>query len=359
MRKIDIALPCAAIFLTTCTTYSGERLRLLTTYAFYSPNKTEIFKDKDPAADEVAIGLSNEEEGYASGVKLNPSGIETAKKLFSAYCRSGKPSMELKVPIRAVLLSPSRGQIIDETTSSLSQVRWETEKFVGSFFALTATGPGLRNGYDYAHSIWTEGKSGDIGIGAAAFQSSSESLHQSKQTSEVPHAVMYPNDPKVYLSYGGARYLEVINDHAEFRTGSSDGVFGMTTGEPLIAFEIDYTKGDYRRYVAEHQMFALKPLRFAETFYFPNYYTMLIPEKEQAGIWRGLHPSRTFFVSSGKFKLSEAVRERHSIWNAYFETFTSYKVAQTKDPMVVDYEVSLDLSLFCAYGRPIEDFITK
>lgn len=147
--------------------------------------------------------------------------------------------------------------------------------------------------------------------------------------------------------------MEVTNDRAMFIKYNRVGVFGYATSTPLNVFEFGNKNGDYQR------MFALMPLIFAETFYFPNFYTMLIPEEEQKGIWKGSHSSKAFFVSGGKFQLGEAVRDRYSLWDAYFQSFTSYKAAQTKDPRVIDYEVSLDLSLFCAYGRPVDDFISK
>jgi hypothetical protein len=82
---------------------------------------------------------------------------------------------------------------------------------------------------------------------------------------------------------------------------------------------------------------------------------MLIPEPEQRRLWG----SRTYFTTGSGFNLSAAVRERDRLWERYLQTFTSRKEAQSANPRLVDYEVSLDLGLFCAYGRAVADLTAR
>jgi hypothetical protein len=82
---------------------------------------------------------------------------------------------------------------------------------------------------------------------------------------------------------------------------------------------------------------------------------MLIPPQTQKDLFGGT----AFVRTDGTFDLAAAVRDRKRLWSAYIERFSSVKEAQDKDPDVTRYEVTLDLSAFCAYGRPVTDLTTK
>lgn len=192
-------LSFAALSLAACSTYSGKKLQMLTENRFYSPNGVALSQKE-----ELRQSPSDEHERSKSVDESKESGTKTAKDLFSAYCANNKPRLKLKVPIRVVLPLHEKGTIIDEAANSATQSRRDIEQYAASFFNLACIGPGLRNLYHYAHPEWIDGMSGDIGIAASEFTSSSELMQQSQVTSTIPHAVMFPNDPKIYLSYGGA-----------------------------------------------------------------------------------------------------------------------------------------------------------
>jgi len=137
-------------------------------------------------------------------------------------------------------------------------------------------------------------------------------------------------------------------------------------------------------------VYPIKPLVPFEPRFFSSSFTMLMPLKVQRTVWANgskeklknlpnyataseeqranafreidqkINDWQGFFVNEdGTFNISDAVKERSDLWQEYIQTFTNVKRSQSADPQIIDYEVSLDLNVFCAYGRPISDFITK
>jgi hypothetical protein len=99
---------------------------------------------------------------------------------------------------------------------------------------------------------------------------------------------------------------------------------------------------------------------------FSAFYTMLIPLELQKKLWphlvvRGgkwLWMDYFFLKEDGSYNFQRAIVDRKSIFEEYIKTFTKVKEAQTSDPQVLNFEVSLDLSVLCQYSRPISDLVS-
>ena len=57
--------------------------------------------------------------------------------------------------------------------------------------------------------------------------------------------------------------------------------------------------------------------------------------------------------------IANALRYRELYWRQYVERFTSIKEAPSDEGGALKFEVSLDLSLFCRYGRPIRELVSR
>ena len=55
---------------------------------------------------------------------------------------------------------------------------------------------------------------------------------------------------------------------------------------------------------------------------------------------------------------SEAIKYQKIIWERYINKFTTVKELNLSEKEI-KFEVSLDLTLFCKYGRPVSDLVTK
>lgn len=112
-----------------------------------------------------------------------------------------------------------------------------------------------------------------------------------------------------------------------------------------------------------------------ESNFFASYFTMLIPEAVQGKVW-GLkdydgriqafgytqpapRPDRSL-EKQPKAMLSAkaAIEDRLKLWTAYFKKFTMVKEAPSDSADVIRYQASLDLNLFCQYGRFIGDLVS-
>ena len=102
-------------------------------------------------------------------------------------------------------------------------------------------------------------------------------------------------------------------------------------------------------------LYPLYPVIPFETEFLPRHFTMLIPEATQ----NDLFEKRTYFLKDdGSFNLSAAISERDRLWEAFINGQTSLKESQTDDPQVIDFEVELNLDIFCSYGRLVSDLVT-
>ena len=82
---------------------------------------------------------------------------------------------------------------------------------------------------------------------------------------------------------------------------------------------------------------------------------MLIPEATQQQLFK----QKTYFLKEdGSFNLSDAIHNRKKIWDDYIAAQTSLKESQTDDPQIIDFEVELNLTAFCSYGRFVGDLVT-
>jgi hypothetical protein len=133
-------------------------------------------------------------------------------------------------------------------------------------------------------------------------------------------------------------------------------------------------------------VFVLKNSSIAEIDLLSDNYTMLIPWNVQRKIFgekfrgrgseirasretcrqarrrnRSGKSYRGMFINQcdGSILTDVAVTDRVGMWSAYIKRFTRVKESATEDPQVYKYSVTLDLDVFCSYGRNISEFVSK
>ncbi len=96
---------------------------------------------------------------------------------------------------------------------------------------------------------------------------------------------------------------------------------------------------------------------------FSTRFTMLIPRDTEKQFFSDLHLNgeigHNFQKRNGSFDLSTAVENRAHLWLNYLERAVTVKEARTSNPSTVKYQATVDLNLFCKYGRPINDLSSK
>lgn len=91
-----------------------------------------------------------------------------------------------------------------------------------------------------------------------------------------------------------------------------------------------------------------------------NEYTILAPkevvEKMTGSEFNSQYPYSSIILDeNGQIDISKAVRRKNDVWKAYIRKFTSIKEASEDNSRKSSIELSLDLNVFCKYGRKISD----
>lgn len=81
-----------------------------------------------------------------------------------------------------------------------------------------------------------------------------------------------------------------------------------------------------------------------------NEYTLILPKDVQTKVF-----GRPFVDQSIKY----AVEERSKLWQYMALRYTTVKEAVNDDPDTLNFEIGLDLSLFCQYKRRVSDLVSR
>lgn len=354
----------------------------------YSPNANEMDK---AAQQQFQIGDS-----------------KVANRLFQFYCQDNKQKRRLAVPIKAILSQSPNGLPLDAASDGVALKKELIRDMAETFFIRTATAkiPGRNDTgnlfatpfgtYDSAVTkarAWRIGveksKSLDIRICPPYLDrwligdgmSSKGCVREDK-----PVLAFYDRTHPLLATF--IPLPRIIGPQIAFTdvTDLRGGGFIKAQPDPI---SVEDRTGWLTQLLSEGkgrpepnqmvQLFPAPPVVSYEAHWFTSQFTMLIPETIQKQVFAkyydapyGIHAGeydsnrngyidgKGFFVNSDEsFNLTDAVEKRTALWNAYFKTFTQIKEAQTEDPVVIDFEVNLDLNLFCAYGRNINDLTSK
>ncbi|MBM4253386.1 MAG: hypothetical protein FJ146_15565 [Deltaproteobacteria bacterium] len=270
------------------------------------------------------------------------------RKVFSLYCNNGKPKRKLTTKIKAVLPKPPKGIVIDKAAEVREAIYRGFRDIVKSF---------------YRWDSYADATSKDRGDHLSPFYALTDTSadHFVKMAKDN----RYNDDLQVSLLaiHGQPTLLLATSSVPTYKTvtysGSQPGMFQVkTTTEKAQnhgAIDLVFPKRPWRD-VEGKALFPLYPVIPFETMYFPRYFTMLIPEATQ----QQLFDRQSYFLrDDGSFNLSAAIQDRYKLWDDYIVAQTSLKESQTDDPQIIDFEVDLNLSAFCNYGRLIDDLVTN
>jgi hypothetical protein len=93
-----------------------------------------------------------------------------------------------------------------------------------------------------------------------------------------------------------------------------------------------------------------------------TYYVPLMSAEVQKKVFRpGTFQGRTEIAvkSDGSPSIAEALKAREALWIKYIQGQTTVKESVTDDGNVFNFEVSLELNNFCAFGRAVGDLTAQ
>jgi len=280
--------------------------------------------------------------------------LHSPQETLKLYCSNGKPRRSWNLPIRAIVPRPPAGIPIDQASEIKGRVYQAFRNIIGPAIFIDEPAPLV---------------SGAIEVTAAARVVAVSTADPETVLAKFRETRLSENATTLMVGYDGQRglFLGVI-DAKEFaieRIGSPaedkwklKGVAGGTRHNPSLMGAV---WADRRFKSAEGDViYPVYPAGVLEAGLLPMHFTMLVPPGVQKKYFAELTPERGFFIrEDGTFDLGDAVGSRQRLWNAYFNKAVVVEEAQTSDPDVVQFNVRMDLDLFCAYARPVQDLLTK
>lgn len=280
--------------------------------------------------------------------------LHSPQETLKLYCSNGRPRQSWNLAVRAIVPKPPAGIPIDQASEIKGRVYQAFRNIIGPAIFIDEPAP-----------LGTSAS--EVGAGSrlvAVSTADPESIlakFRETRLSEGATTLMIGYDAHRGL------FLGVI-DAGEFaveRSGSPSedkwklkGVAAGTRHNPSLMGAV-WT--DRRFKSAEGEViYPVHPAGVLEAGLLPMHFTMLVPPAVQKKYFAELTPERGFFIrEDGTFDLGEAVGRRQGLWNAYFNKAIVVEEAQTSDPDVVQFNIRMDLDLFCAYARPVQDLLTK
>lgn len=269
------------------------------------------------------------------------------RRVFEYYCSGGRSQRPLETTIRAVLPRAPKGVAID-AASSLQQELYE-------YFRLFAKNYYKASIYeDDSRNQKLSGSPLAYAMKEPSMESCVALAKETRVNEKVPFTLLSVNGTNTLLL--GAMRMPIYSRSSY--SGSEAGLFQWrkASGEPPQHNSIDVIFPSRPMFDDQGQkIYPVYPTLPFEVLFFQKYFTMLIPAETQQQLFQG----NTFFLrDDGSFDLGKATQRRAAVWEAYVGTQTSLKEAQSDDPQIVDFQVKLDLNLFCRYGRVVSDLLT-
>ena len=269
------------------------------------------------------------------------------KRVFDHYCTNGRNQRPLETTIRAVLPRLPKGVALDTASSAQQDIYKYFRNIAKSYY----------NPDVYDHTIKNKSLPKPQSIFAAKEPSLDTCVSLAKETR------VSDKTPMTLLSIDGTNTLLLgllklpVYSYVSY-SGSEKGLFQWRESKdepPVIsAMDVIFPK---RPMIDENgkKIFPVYPALPFEMIFLQTKFTMLIPRETQQQLFNG---EEFFLREDGSFDLGAATQRRSSVWKAYIASQTSLKEAQTDDPQIVDFQVKLDLNLFCRYGRVVTDLLT-
>lgn len=270
------------------------------------------------------------------------------RKVFNFYCSKGKQQRAIRTPIRAVLPRAPKGVAIDKAAELREKIYVAFRDLAKSFYAPAIYEKAPRTLNDDSKNFHFYGLREASG---SEFVKSSKELRLSQ---DLPITYLHlDGSPTVYLAMASLPTFTTVD-----YSGSQPGMFQIRESKEqapnYAGIDVVFPKRSFRDQDGK-ALYPLYPTLPFETEFFSMHFTMLIPAATQQQIFGN---SSYFLKEDGSFDFTSAINNRERLWQDYIVAQTSLKESQSDDPQIIDFEVELNLSAFCAYGRLVSDLVT-
>lgn len=276
---------------------------------------------------------------------------------FPQYCQSGKQVRDVTQKIRLVIPRPPKGLALAAAQNKAAELKQVGEAMIPLFFQY-ASDPSdvliLKEGEKYPavrSFALQSGKSVDL---EKEFQNPRSTVGGVVYINRF--VFLKPTDSDVvYLVpnrftelHWGLKYFDagIYSNHP---IPGRSGLFALTPERSIRAKNL--TTQPY------NAVSVLAPARNMALYDFHTNFTALISATK---VQEDLPELQSIFLNpDGSISTAKALQAKEQFWKFYLQKFTTVKEAQSDNPAFKDYEVSLDLNLFCTFGRQTMGLLSK
>lgn len=316
-----------------------------------------------PAKDEIkTLRAVNFYSGATSGFVGTPASISKDAKLgseatedwYKQFCFNGKPLKKYGYKVKAIIPSSPAGSVTTEAAQERSEWVKSADKVVLDLFTSGRRKPETRN--PYSGEVQNSKVLAIASQEKAAFIKDYEDNAYRDRNSVVRDYVqawMFLKPSKnddVYLVPRFSMFL--TNPQGVKLSGNTASLIQVPTSRgsglpPIYLAQDDFTVRTSTGLVN----FSPLSLAYLDDLYqMTENFVLLVPTEEQEKF--GISPY-------DPTNLKQVVMDRAKAFDEVIKRFTTVKSEQSDDPNVINYQLDFDYGLFCAYGRPLKDVLSK
>lgn len=346
---------------TSCSTtpsYEDKIAGAREVYQFYNDN--ELLNKIETAGENLNLFYTRRQQSERTVLRQESfKNIKTSKIIFDHYCKNGRQRKPITSKVKAVIVDPPSNLAVEEIASYLINQRKSIDERMKAFYILVSSiMVDTKNG----RALSLQMRSGSFSMINGSIE---EHIKSGVSKCDHPRHCM----PSFYMKQDGTFIAAMVNpisfskkkyqDYFK-KTGSPYGVYKVSLEPNRIEFTDNKRVKRKGQVIYNGWVFSPSIL--------PELFTLLIPPEVQKSYFTkrkiNYHtsefPSKNndqyFFIKrGGDFDLTDAIKNKDHVWVEYINNATRVTKAQSSDPRVINYEVELNLNLFCKYGRYIGD----
>lgn len=315
---------------------------------------------QEPATERERLYFWNKGAIAAIG---NAKSDGVSKKLFDFYCRDGKQAVPVKKYITAILGKAPHNIPLDNATNLRSQQKERIEKAIRGFFSIN--GAVFRDFYSPSLKmrstlLWTDANS-------------NQAMSNAIKSIEISCDHSINCNPPTFVDTGGD-ILTFLTGFPSILDETGKATETFPGGNHFVT--IDFNKQSSRpcrktdgQRCQEGKVptYQSVNLILPEASLLTREYVLLMSRKELdvnlggelRKIGKGVAGADYLFGNEESENISNLIQYSPAIWSAYFSIFTQMAEVQSQDPQIINYEVVLDLNLFCRSAQKTSTLVSK
>lgn len=272
-------------------------------------------------------------------VQLSKIGLTSSKDVYEFYCSKNKQKNSISLKVEYISPRVPKGMPIDHASENLKQMKYMEKCLIRKTFFLLSNQATEQFWRDTAF-LSPVGYDQTVGVAKAV---------EANFVNYSNYAMDYLPLPLI-LRFKDSDKTVAFHDKAEDRNNTIRSEF-INEGS-IFAKELNFLTSDYTMLEPEefqHERYSGKSECRAGTAGPDSIYEDGPYEEGEA----------IAVKDNGEASISQAIEYKRHIWERYLIRHTNIKKTVSSDSQITNYDLTLDLSDFCRYGRSIESLTSR